>query len=691
MRDFDSNRIYEILGEEFKNIYIVDCETQQIHAFKETDVLPGFSAHMLYNDAMNQYIDHCVYEKNRDMLRIALSFNSLYTRLENAEHFNIHYQSKTDSEIHFMYTHFGCIKDHDKITQIVIGFANEDLDIRRNNLDMINNVITPSGLRRKVLIVEDNELNREMLKATLEDEYDVLEAVNGEDGLQILSQNYKDISIVLLDVVMPVCDGFEFLTRQKSDSLLASVPVIVTTGNNSQEDELKCLGLGAVDFITKPYNTRIVMSRIDSVIKLRESSMTLAAIEKDELTGLYTRQAFYHHARTLTNFMTDEIFNIVVLDVADFKLINGTYGTKKGNEVLIYLANAFKYYIKNGLLTRYEGDQLLALFHSKEKIDVDRIENNLNKIMEEAPIPNIRVKLGIYENVDTSLQIPIMCDRALMAVKSISKDFKQNIAFFTQEMNQKLLAQRQMENDFKDAIKNREFVVYFQPKYDVSSEQIVGAEALVRWQKEDGTLISPGLFIPLFESDGLVVQLDEYVFETVCRFQKDRMKQGLPILPISVNLSRASIHFSDVVQRYINIIKENEIPFSCVPIELTESAALYSQQILEITNQMVNAGFKLHMDDFGSGYSSLTTLNELKFTTVKLDKSLIDYIAKPRGMKIVRQTIDLGHGLDMKVVAEGVETKEQRDCLIEMNCDEIQGFYYSKPLKQDDFIEKLRA
>lgn len=443
MRDFDSNRIYEILGEEFKNIYIVDCKTQQIHAFKETDVLPGFSAHMLYNDAMNQYIDHCVYEKNRDMLRIALSFNSLYTRLENAEHFNIHYQSKTDSEIHFMYTHFGCIKDHDKITQIVIGFANEDLDIRRNNLDMINNVITPSGLRRKVLIVEDNELNREMLKATLEDEYDVLEAVNGEDGLQILSQ--------------------------------------------------------------------------------------------------------------------------------------------------------------------------------------------------------------------------------------------------------KLLAQRQMENDFKDAIKNREFVVYFQPKYDVSSEQIVGAEALVRWQKEDGTLISPGLFIPLFESDGLVVQLDEYVFETVCRFQKDRMKQGLPILPISVNLSRASIHFSDVVQRYVNIIKENEIPFSCVPIELTESAALYSQQILEITNQMVNAGFKLHMDDFGSGYSSLTTLNELKFTTVKLDKSLIDYIAKPRGMKIVRQTIDLGHGLDMKVVAEGVETKEQRDCLIEINCDEIQGFYYSKPLKQDDFIEKLRA
>lgn len=465
----------------------------------------------------------------------------------------------------------------------------------------------------------------------------------------------------------------------------------MTTGNNSQEDELKCLGLGAVDFITKPYNARIVKSRIDSVIKLRESSMTLAAIEKDELTGLYTRQAFYHHARTFTHFMTEEKFNVVILDVADFKLINGTYGTKKGNEVLVYLSNAFRYYVKNGLLTRYEGDQLLGLFHSKVKMDVERINRNINKIAEEAPIPNIRIKVGIYEDVDTNLSIPIICDRALMAEKSISKDFKTNVAFYTDELNQKQLAQRQMENDFKSAISNREFKVYYQPKYDVNTENIVGAEALVRWQKLDGTLISPGAFIPLFESDGLVVHLDEYVFESVCQFQKERMENKLPMVPISVNLSRASIHFSDVVDRYVDIVNQKQIPFECVPIELTESATLYSEKILEITDQLVNAGFTLHMDDFGSGYSSLTSLNELNFSTVKLDKSLIDYIDQVRGKKIVQQAIDLGHGLDMKVVAEGVESKEQRDCLKEMHCDMIQGFYYSKPLKQEDFIEKLRA
>lgn len=590
-----------------------------------------------------------------------------------------------------MYSHFGRVMEDGRLRQIIIGFANEDLDIRRNNIDMFNNSLPSNMVKRKVLIVEDNEINREILKATLEDDYDVLEAANGEEGLNILSQYYKDISLILLDVVMPVCDGFEFLSRQKSDSLLASIPVIVTTGNNSQEDELKCLSLGAVDFITKPYNALIVKSRIDSVIKLRESSMTLAAIEKDELTGLYTRQAFYHHARTYTHFMTEEKFNVVILDVSDFKLINGTYGTKKGNEVLVYLSNAFRYYVKNGLLTRYEGDQLLGLFHSKVKMDVERINRNINKIAEEAPIPNIRIKVGIYEDVDTNLSIPVICDRALMAEKSISKDFKTNVAFYTDEMNQKQLAQRQMENDFKSAIANREFKVYYQPKYDVNTENIVGAEALVRWQKPDGTLISPGAFIPLFESDGLVVHLDEYVFENVCQFQKERMENKLPMVPISVNLSRASIHFNDVVEHYVDIVNQKQIPFECVPIELTESATLYSEKILEITDQLVKAGFTLHMDDFGSGYSSLTSLNELNFSTVKLDKSLINYIDQARGKKIVQQAIDLGHGLDMKVVAEGVESKEQRDCLKEMHCDMIQGFYYSKPLKQEDFIEKLRA
>lgn len=688
MKGTDSKMIYEILGKEYSNIYVIDCHNQHIFPYLETIKFAGFSQYLHYDEAMNTYIEKEVYMNDQVMLKTSVSFASLLERIKFVDQFSIHYRTKQEGELHFMFVHFSKIVENGSLSKIVVAFANEDLDIRRDNLEMMNNEITNS-LRRKVLIVEDNELNREILKSALSDDYDVLEAVNGEDGLRVLSENYKDISIILLDVVMPICDGFEFLKRQKMDSFISNIPVIVTTGSNSQEDELKCLELGAVDFITKPYNSRIVKGRINSVIKLRESSMTLAAVEKDELTSLYTKQAFYHHAKTLMNYVSNEKFNVIVMDVADFKLINGTYGTKMGDEVLIYLANAFRYYLKDALLTRYEGDQILGIYHSNQKIDVDRIFLNIDKLVDNAPIPNIRIKVGIYENVDVHLPISIICDRALMACKSIQKDYSKNIAFFTEEMNRKQLAQREMENAFNEAISKKEFKVYFQPKYSVETEKIVGAEALVRWQKDNGQVISPGEFISLFEKDGLIVRLDEYVFETVCQFQKERAMAHQKIIPISINLSRASIHYNNVVQRYVDIVQENEIPFNSIPIELTESAALNSPKISRITDQLVKAGFTLHMDDFGSGYSSLTTLNELKFTTLKIDKSLIDYINSDRGNKIVQQVINLAHGLDMKVVAEGVEDKNQKDYLKKMGCDEIQGFYYSKPLKCEDFLKQI--
>ena len=163
------------------------------------------------------------------------------------------------------------------------------------------------------------------------------------------------------------------------------------------------------------------------------------------------------------------------------------------------------------------------------------------------------------------------------------------------------------------------------------------------------------------------------------------MLQGKELIPISVNLSRASLHRSGTVMRYVEIVKGAEIPFSCVPIELTETAALYSDRIRRITEALVRTGFLLHMDDFGSGYSSLTSLNELPFSTLKIDKKLIDYIEQPKGKKVVQQVISLAHGLDMKVVAEGVENSGQVQLLKEMKCDAIQGFYYSRPHPEEQF------
>lgn len=440
----------------------------------------------------------------------------------------------------------------------------------------MESILEPGGSssRRKLLIIEDNELNRKLLAELLEDSYEVMTAVNGEEGLKLLGENYRDISAVLLDVSMPICDGFQFLDRIRDDMMLSSVPVIVITGSNRPEDEVRCLELGAVDFIRKPYNVRIVKGKINSVIKLRESAIVLSALEYDELTGLYIRQAFFHHAKTLMRVKKDQKFHVVVADVKNFKWINSTYGEKTGDQVLAYLGEAYKSQVHSGMVARYGGDQFVAIVYGDLNLGKDKVEAAICKIAEQAPISNLSVNYGIYENVDKTLPLTLICDRAFLVMKSIQDDYEHSFAFYDEEMGRKHIRDRMMENG---------------------------------------------------------------------------------------------------------------IPFSAVPIELTETATLYNVQIKELTEKMVNVGFELHMDDFGSGYSSMTSLNQLPFDTLKLDKSLIDYIENPRGKEVIRHTIALAHSLGMQVLAEGVETASQVKILRELDCDEIQGFYYSRPVPLGEF------
>lgn len=543
--------------------------------------------------------------------------------------------------------------------------------------------------KRKILVVEDNELNLEILSSFLEEKFDVILAENGEEGLKILGEHYRELSVVLLDICMPVCDGFEFLRRRNKDKLLSTIPVIVMTGSNSKDAEIQCLDLGAVDFIPKPYNFKIVMGRINSVIKLRESVLTLTAVEHDELTGIYTRQAFFYHAKTLLKAKAEERFHLIVADIRDFKLINSSYGDKIGDEVLCYLAKTYTKMFKDGLVSRYGSDQFVCMTYGDWDLSLETMKKLTEEIAENAPIPNLMIKYGVYEDVDTSLPISVICDRGFMAIRSIRDNYEHSIAYYTEEMNQKQMQDRALENRFESAISNKEFVAYFQPKYDVKTEKIVGAESLVRWINSDGSMVMPGDFIPLYERDGLIVRLDEYIFRHVCEFQRELMEKGQELLPISVNLSRASIHHIGVVDRYVEIVKETGIPFSCVSIELTETATLNNVKIRDFTERLVNAGFALHMDDFGSGYSSLITLSELPFNTLKIDKSLVDCIGQQKGRMVVQQVIILAHGLGMNVIAEGVETAEQVELLREMECDDIQGFYYSRPLPREEFIKKL--
>lgn len=543
-----------------------------------------------------------------------------------------------------------------------------------------------STRKRKALVIEDNELNKEILVTLLEDEFEVLTASDGEEGLRVLADNYRELSLIFLDVYMPKCNGFEFLERVRNDALLRTVPIIVTTGSNSTEDEAMCLDLGASDFVSKPYNPKVVKGRAHSIIKLKESVATLSAVEYDEMTGCYTLPAFYHHVEEMIKSGEYPSYDIFSSDIKEFKVINSVYGEKTAEKMLQVLVQMYFDYMPSGIVAR-QADQMFVFYPSKYRLPVKSLDKFFAEAAEKAGINNLVIKCGIYKNVDLSLPVSVIMDRVLIATAEAKGDPTKRVAAYNDEIGLKSIRNKKYEADFEDAIKYNEFQVWFQPKINTKTEKIEAAEALVRWVDKDGNMISPGEFIPLFEKDGLIHILDEYVFKMVCEFQKERYEAGKPVVPISVNLSRSSAYHESTVEHLANIIKEANIPMELIPIELTESASQEGARIRAFAETIRKAGFHLHMDDFGSGYSSLSSLGTIAFNELKIDKSLIDQIGTERGNIVLRHSIVIAQELGMRVVAEGVEEKNQVIFLRENGCDMIQGFYYSPPKKQSDFEE----
>lgn len=280
-------------------------------------------------------------------------------------------------------------------------------------------------------------------------------------------------------------------------------------------------------------------------------------------------------------------------------------------------------------------------------------------------------------------------DKVIMAfaLEDYSVNLKQ-MAKSQGHISQNQRISRIYEERFAEALENKEFVVWYQPKFDATTEKVVGAEALVRWQTPNG-MIPPGEFLDVFEEDGLIRTLDEYVFREVCALHKKRIEKNLPPIPISVNISRKTLFAPGIVDTYKSIADSYGVDTKYIPIEITESLALANKKIKPIADGFINAGFELQMDDFGSGESALNGLNMMHFTVVKIDKSLIDFIGQKNGDLILNYAMALGKELGVQLVAEGVENINQLAFLRKNKCDIIQGYYFSKPLPLDEFEAKI--
>ena len=682
--------IINILGNEFSSIYCVNRQDQyiQIYRHQNADLDESMNEKQSYKTVIQKYIETNVFEEERKKMLVATDFDNICRQLQQVAQFTIHYRIKNNNDILRYRMKCARIGNADTFEKIVFAFASEDSDIRLDELGMMN--LSNTGEKRKILIVENDEFNLKSLISLLADRYEIITACDGKIGLRLLEENYKDLALVLMNIQIPVLSGFDFLRKVQEDPFLSLIPIIVMTASDAPKTEVVCLNLGAADYIRKPYHAELIKKRLENVIRLRESSVSLREIEKDSLTGLYTEQAFFHYSRRIMQFRSDKKMHVIIGRIKDFELIISIYGRKKANELLCYMASIYNKKFKYGLLAKEGKASFLCLLSDDYKLDHQRMDNVINEFTENAPIKGIRIKYGIYKNIDKNLPITTICDYASMAAETVMEDYNHDYAYYTDELAQKRIYNQMIENCFTDALKNKEFMIYYQPKIDVITEKVIGAEALVRWQRTDGSMISPENFIPIYEKNGQIQKLDAYIFGQVCRLQKRILDESKKLLSVSVNLSRSSILCEEIVEQYTKIVRENDIPITCVPLEITESASVYGQKVVKVAERLLQSGFKLHIDDFGSGYSSMESLSRLPFSVLKIDKSLIDHICETRVEILVNHIIKLSKDLNMRVLAEGVETKEQLDILRKIKCDEIQGFYYARPMPEVEFVEYVR-
>lgn len=546
--------------------------------------------------------------------------------------------------------------------------------------------------KKLIMVVEDNGLNREMLVGILEENYRVLDAENGQEALNLLEQYKDEVALILLDIQMPVMDGYTFLSRIKADATLSLIPVIVMTQNDSEEDEVDALTHGATDFVSKPYRPQVILHRVASIIALRENAAMANQFKYDRLTGLYSKEYFYQRVRERLKEDPEGEYNIICSNIESFKVYNDSFGVKAGDILLKEIADAVKNMIgEKGICGRFGADRFLI--HQERRRETKDRSNILQGVRKSKSNlkNNLVMKWGIYEITDLSVPVEQMCDRAVLAVDSIKGQYNQSLAVYDDALREKLLREQAITEAMETALREGQFTVYLQPKYSLHTDGLAGAEALVRWIHPKWGFMSPGEFIPLFEKNGFITHLDRYVWEQVCMMLKAWKDKGYPTLPVSVNVSRADIYHEDLTDTLSGLVKKYDLEPSCLHLELTESAYTENpEQIIQVVGQLRKLGFIVEMDDFGSGYSSLNMLNQMKIDILKLDMKFIQSeTAKPAEQGILQFIVTLARWLNLSVVAEGVETRAQLERLREVGCDYVQGYYFARPMPCKEFEELM--
>ncbi|WP_294523466.1 bifunctional diguanylate cyclase/phosphodiesterase [uncultured Anaerovibrio sp.] len=558
--------------------------------------------------------------------------------------------------------------------------------------------------RTVMLIVDDVEINRAILSQFFQNEYEILEASNGEEALEILES--RNVDIMLLDLMMPVMNGMEVLGVLHKNPRFSHIPVIVTTSQDVVNSEVQALENGAADYITKPYNPIIVKIRVRNVMarlenewrKVRQKAQAdkisemQNIIEIDQLTGLYNHQTIMTKASKMVQENRSVRYCIVYLDISCFKVINEMFNMETGDMILKTAAAYFKTVAgRRGLAARLSADQF-ALCVPEDTLDMELVIQGLDAVMRSLAVyRSIMFYAGVFVVDNVYLSVNKMLDRAHMAMNTVKGNYNKRYAYYDEELRTSLMEEQMLVRDMEGAMDNNNFCIYLQPIYNTDTNKIVSAETLIRWHHPQKGLMSPSKFIHVFEKNGFVTRLDRFAWGAACRFLSRQRDNGLEVVPISVNVSRINMYDQSFVDYMQSLLAKYDLEPWMLRIEITESAYMDNPaQLVKVLKKLKNAGFTVLMDDFGSGYSSLNILKDLAVDVLKLDMKFIqNFERSSRASIIMESVVQMAHNLGIDTVVEGVETETQVEFLKEIGCNVVQGYYYAKPMSTEDCLELL--
>ncbi|QOY34269.1 two-component system response regulator [Anaerobacillus isosaccharinicus] len=552
-----------------------------------------------------------------------------------------------------------------------------------------------------ILVVDDRRSTRLLIRKVLQKEgYKIVEAENGQEALEIFN-TYKP-AVILLDIVMPVMDGLTACKKIRRMPGGEETPILMFTGKNEGKFVVeKAFQAGANDFITKPINWEELKYRVLRMLQIRDMYEKIQRqYYYDSLTGLPNRLLLQDRLAVAINQLseTNEKLAIIYLTIKNFNLINDAFGYEDGDLILKAITERLLTISNPNLTITRVGlanfPCIIKQIHSEDEA-AKKADEIIVALSDEWTIRGQEIYLD--SNIGISLypndgnEVQALLQHAEIAMVRASELRTNSYCFYNEEMNSKAYERISLENALRTALTKGEFVLFYQPKILSETDTISGVEVLIRWRNEERGLVPPGEFIPVVEENGMIIEIGEWVLRTACKQVKTWLDQGFEI-SLSVNVSSRQFYENCFVSRIEGILLETQFPASLLTIEITESIAMKDiNHAISCLEQLKGLNVQISIDDFGTGYSSLSYLNQLPLSELKIDRSFIENLANNGNGAIIDMILALGRTLNLNVVAEGVETIEQKLYLKERNCREMQGFLFSKPIPINELEILLKS